>query len=126
MKATILVVDDSPTARSVIQVYLASLGCNFLEASSADRALQILRLVNVDLVIADIRMPGTDGVTFVRQVRAESKPWLRTVPIVLLTGDTSLETRRDGIQAGANEFLLKPVCEANLANVVQKYLPLAK
>ncbi|HSP81253.1 MAG TPA: response regulator, partial [Myxococcaceae bacterium] len=58
MSANILLVDDSPTVRNILKIYLMNLKMGFVEAEDATRALQLLRLVPVKLVIADINMPG--------------------------------------------------------------------
>ena len=56
----VLLVDDSPTVRNIVKIYLMNLKVSTVEADDATRALQILRLVPVSLVIADINMPGMD------------------------------------------------------------------
>jgi CheY-like chemotaxis protein len=114
MASTILLVDDSGTIRSLLKVYLASLRADFLDAEDGERALQVLRLVQVDLVIADVRMAPMDGITFVGQIRASKQERVRSLPVILLTGARSEELRRRGLAAGANAFVYKPVDEETL------------
>src|SRR5690348_13072976 len=87
MEKTILVMDDSSTIREVLKVYLASERYEVVEAENADRGLNLVRLLPVDLVIADIKMPGMDGLVFVRRLRQEKNPRVRGLPVILLTGE---------------------------------------
>lgn len=119
---TVLLVDDSPTVRSVVQVHLTGRNFSYVEADSGERALRLLRLMPIQLVIADIDMPGMDGITFVRQVRADHNDRLRLVPIVLLTANLDAKMRATGLEAGASAFLNKPVSSAKLRECVDELL----
>ncbi len=121
----VLLVDDSPTVRNIVKIYLMNLKVSTVEADDAARALQILRLVPVSLVIADINMPGMDGITFVKEVRASSMPQVRSVPILLLTAEKSADLRQRGTEAGANAFIQKPVSHHELTETVRQFLPKA-
>lgn len=126
MPETILLLDDSPTIRSVVKVYLMSRKFEFLEAEDGERALQVLRLVPVSLVIADINMPNMDGITFLGKVRADPRPKVKSVPVVLLTSDTSEDARERGMKAGANAFVKKPISPASLNEIINQFLPTKK
>jgi two-component system chemotaxis response regulator CheY len=121
----ILVVDDSPTVRNIIKIYLMNLRLSILEAEDATRALQLLKLVPVSVVIADINMPGMDGITFVKEIRASKEAQLRGIPIILLTAEKGAELRQRGVEAGANAFIQKPVSHHDLTETVRQFLPLA-
>jgi two-component system chemotaxis response regulator CheY len=121
----ILVVDDSPTVRNIIKIYLMNLRLSILEAEDATRALQLLRLVPVSVVIADIHMPGMDGITFVKELRASKEAQLRGIPVILLTAEKGGDLRRRGAEAGANAFIQKPVTHHDLTETVRPFLPLA-
>jgi two-component system chemotaxis response regulator CheY len=121
----ILVVDDSPTVRNIIKIYLMNLRLSILEAEDATRALQLLRLVPVSVVIADINMPGMDGITFVKEIRASKEAQLRGIPVILLTAEKGGDLRQRGHEAGANAFIQKPVSHADLTETVRQFLPLA-
>jgi CheY-like chemotaxis protein len=123
----ILVVDDSPTIRSVIKLHLGGgpggeAGFEIIEAPEADRAQRLLRLMPVDLVIVDINMPGTDGIAFTRRLRLDPQPSIRGLPVILMTGDDSPEARQKALDAGASEFVQKPVSGASLLEAVGKLL----
>jgi two-component system chemotaxis response regulator CheY len=119
---TVLLVDDSPTVRNIVKIYLMNLKVSTVEADDATRALQILRLVPVSLVIADINMPGMDGITFVKEVRASTMPQVRSVPILLLTAEKNADLRQKGTEAGANAFIQKPVSHHELTETVRQFL----
>ncbi|MDY7232052.1 response regulator [Hyalangium rubrum] len=125
MSANILVVDDSPTVRNIIKIYLMGLRLSIIEAEDASRALQLLNVVPVSVVIADINMPGMDGITFVKEVRASQKPQVRGIPVILLTAEKGEDLRRRGKEAGANAFIQKPVSHSDLTDTVRQFLPQA-
>jgi two-component system, chemotaxis family, chemotaxis protein CheY len=125
VSANILVVDDSPTVRNIIKIYLMGLRQSIIEAEDASRALQLLNVVPVSVVIADINMPGMDGITFVREVRASTKPPVRGVPVILLTAEKGGDLRQRGVEAGANAFIQKPVSHNDLTETVRQFLPQA-
>ena len=120
---TVLLMDDSPTIRSVLKVHLMGRDLEFVEAETAERGLQILKLVVVKLVIGDVNMPGMGGIEFVKAVRADPREGLRKLPIVLLTSDRSPELKQQGLDAGATAFLYKPVSSAHLIEVIQEVMP---
>lgn len=101
-------------------------GHQFVEAENGERALALLRLVKVDLVIVDIKMPVMDGIEFTRRLRAEL-PALKALPVVMLTGEKSGEQgqsmRATGLAAGASAFVEKPVSPQTLKEVVDGLLP---
>ncbi|MBU8896239.1 response regulator [Corallococcus sp. H22C18031201] len=123
MSTNVLLVDDSPTVRNILKIYLMNLKVGIVEADDAARALQLVRLVPVSVVIADINMPGMDGITFVKELRASSMPQVRAVPVILLTAEKSVDLRQKGTEAGANAFIQKPVSHNELTETVRQFLP---
>ncbi len=125
MKHTVLLLDDSNTIRHIIKVYLMQLKLGFLEADRAEQGLRLLELQHVDLVIADVNMPGgMDGLEFVRRVRASPRDSIRRIPIVLLTGGKAPDLQVKAQQAGVSEFVPKPISIGGLAAVVRRHLSL--
>jgi two-component system chemotaxis response regulator CheY len=120
---TLLIVDDSEAIRSIIKVYLNWHSFEFVEAGDGERAWQLMQLLPVDLVIADINMPGLDGIEFVRRVRSSQSDTLKETPVILLTGDKSEELKQKGLEAGANCFARKPITSSTLVELVRKHLP---
>lgn len=120
---TVLLVDDSAAIRDVVKIYLMGMPFEFLEADSAERGISVLGVMPVDLVIADVKLPGMNGIDFVKRVRAHELPRVRKVPLVLLTGQTSDAIRTEGMVAGADAVLNKPINSAAILPLLQRLLP---
>lgn len=118
----ILLVDDSATHRSLVKVFLAALHLDFVEAEDGQTGLRLLARSPVDLIIADVKMPGMDGLEFLRAVRTSPQPRVARVPVVLITADPSEKLSRDGLVAGADAFLHKPISSAGVLDVVERLL----
>jgi two-component system chemotaxis response regulator CheY len=116
-------VDDSRFVRTIIKVHLVSRKFAFDEASDGLEALALLETSPADLVIVDEDMPGMDGLTFIRRVRASDAPRIRDVPIILLTGIDLERLQEEALEAGASAFLRKPVSSAGLLEIVGRLLP---
>jgi len=117
-KARILVVDDEPNARAALRTILTEEGYLVSEAADGAEALEKLRAVDADVVLADIRMPRMDGVTLVRAAREEGIPAL----FVMMTAFASIETAVEAMRAGAENFLVKPLEPATVLVVLEKVL----
>jgi signal transduction histidine kinase len=104
---TILLVDDDPQLRSMFSMALTRKGYRVIEADSGVTGLELARTHLPDLVLSDIHMPGGDGSTLLQQIRRD--PELRSKQVVLITGRPDLVTPRQGMEEGADDFLVKPV-----------------
>jgi two-component system, sensor histidine kinase and response regulator len=103
---TILLVDDDQQVITSFGFALRQAGYNVIEANSGLAALELARQHLPDLIISDINMPGGDGSTLLQDIRRD--PELRTKQVVLMTGRPDLVTPRKGMEAGADDFLVKP------------------
>jgi two-component system, OmpR family, KDP operon response regulator KdpE len=101
--ATILVVDDEPQIRRVMRTTLSSQGYAITDARNGDEALNKLREEHVDLVLLDINMPGLSGLETCREVRRTSD-----VPIIMLTVRGSERDKVSALDAGADDYVVKP------------------
>lgn len=101
---TILVVDDSPDTREVLQRNLETEGYRVLTADGAERAIGILDDSPVDLVITDVRMPGIDGLDLLRHIREN----VREVEVLVITGFPTVEGAVRAMRIGAEGYLTKP------------------
>src|SRR3990172_7861454 len=110
--ATILVVDDNALHRAYLKDLLASEGYGVIAAESARAALEVLSTSRPDILLADVLMPEMDGFELCRHVKAQEST--RLLPVVLVTGLTAAEDRVRGIEAGADDFLSKPVQASEL------------
>ena len=117
--STILVLDDDPDIRAVIQRYLGEAGYQVMMAESAEAATECVAQQRPDLVIADINLPGASGVDFVASLRRD--PAARRVPVIYLTAleeNTELAVRTLGYP-----LLAKPVRRGDLLALVARQLP---
>jgi len=117
---SVLIVDDSPTIRGFAKLFLKALAVEVAEAEDGAKALEIVRANRPIVAIVDVNMPGMDGLAFTREVRKD--PAIAQLPVVLLTGDRSDELRQQGNDAGATDFLGKPIKGPELQAMVKKYL----
>ena len=122
--SVVLLVDDNLTIRNVIKIYLMGMDFAFLEADRAESALEQLKANKVDLIIADVNMPGMDGITFLRRVREDVRTQVKGLPVILLTADKSGDVRERGRLAGASHFIAKPVTSTELRGTVVQCLGL--
>jgi two-component system, chemotaxis family, chemotaxis protein CheY len=122
MPRTVLLVDDSVSIREIIKTFMGGGTFVFLEEETGDSALEVARGMQLDLVVADVKMPGMDGLTFVRHLRASKRPHLRAVPVILLTAEKSEELKKEALEAGVNVLVQKPVNRAKFMDVVNQLL----
>jgi putative two-component system response regulator len=106
-KATILVADDNEMNRELLSDILVGEGYKVVCAEDGDQALRIISNRVVDLALLDVLMPGKTGLDVCQSIK--SKPETRFIPVVLVTGLTSVDERIRGIRSGADDFLSKPV-----------------
>lgn len=102
-EAHILIVDDERDIREPLGAYLARSGYRVSKAASAAEARQILAAYGIDLVILDIMMPGEDGLSLTRHIRATSE-----TPVILLTALAEDADRIVGLEIGADDYVVKP------------------
>lgn len=115
----VLVVDDDPTVRQVIERSLTSEGYRVRHAADAISALDAMAERAASLVLCDIRMPGHDGLWLAERLQAE---WPST-PIVMVTAMDDLGTVQQSRELGAIDYLTKPIDRAQLREVIQRAMP---
>jgi putative two-component system response regulator len=103
----VLAVDDQPLNLELLHEYLSATGCKLVTASSGVAALEAIRRVGPDLVLLDVVMPGLDGIEVCRRIKAD--PVNRLLPVVLVTSLSSVSDRVRALEAGADDFLTKPI-----------------
>ncbi len=109
-KLRVLVVDDNQHMRRLVVTILQAFGVRDLfESPDGEHAWQNLRDSNPDVIFLDWQMTGMTGLEFVRLVRNSPKSFNCFVPVIMLTGHTHIDHVRQARDAGANEFLAKPV-----------------
>jgi two-component system, OmpR family, phosphate regulon response regulator OmpR len=119
--AHLLVVDDDDRIRTLLKRYLASLGHGVTVARDATSARALIDSLVFDLIILDVMMPGEDGISLTRALRAE-----RETPIILLTARGDASHRIEGLSAGADDYLAKPFEPEELALRIASVLKRAR
>jgi type IV pilus assembly protein PilB len=116
----VLVVEDSPTIASVVKYFLELEGFEVLMAADGLIGLDMALREVPDVIVSDVNMPGMTGIAMVRALRAE--PLMAEVRVLMLTSESSIETETEGLEAGADDYILKPVEPRRLAARVQSLL----
>jgi DNA-binding response OmpR family regulator len=119
-KERVLVVEDSPTVLTVVKYFLELEGFEVLVAENGLAGLEAARRELPRVIVSDINMPGMDGMTMVRALRAD--PATRGIAVILLTAELSVEMETQGLAAGADDYLCKPVEPRRLAARVKALL----
>jgi len=119
--ARILLVEDNPVNQLVAKGMLSKLGCEVIISGNGAEALEQLQLVPFDLILMDCNMPIMDGYEATRQIR-QSGRWSQ-MPIIALTANAMPEERERCRAAGMNDYLAKPFRRAELASLLEQWLP---
>ena len=104
----VLFIEDDRMNRRVVRDMLDVAGATMVEAESAEIGLRLLDVNDFDMLLVDLRMPGMDGLTAIRHIRARDDAKGR-LPIIVVTADTALDLRQQCLDAGANDVIFKPV-----------------
>lgn len=120
MGKKILAVDDSGSLRQMLAFSLKQGGYQVTDAVDGTDGLKKAQATKFDLVLTDQNMPNMDGLTLIKSLRA--LPDYRTVPILMLTTESSVEMKNKGREAGANGWLVKPFDPKRLLEVVAKVI----
>ena len=99
----LLVVDDDERIRNLLSQYLVKESFIVSTASGAEQARKKIQLIQFDLIILDIMMPGDDGLTLTKEIRDNSD-----IPIILLTAKSGTDSKIEGLEIGADDYLTKP------------------
>jgi len=111
-KSRILLVDDDARNLKLLTAQMTTLGLDLLTATSGEQALEMVREIDVDLVLLDVMMPGINGFETCRRIKGNEAT--RKVPVILLTALDDTKSRLQGIEAGADDFISKPANKEEL------------
>src|ERR1700712_2828074 len=112
MSARILVVDDVAANVKLLEARLSAEYFDVITASNGAQALEICARAECDIILLDVMMPDMDGFEVCRQLKANPKT--HYIPVVMVTALDSPSDRVRGLEAGADDFLTKPVADAVL------------
>lgn len=122
MPGRVLVVDDVAANVRLLEAKLSNEFYDVLTASDGEQAIQIAKTESPDIILLDVMMPGMDGFQVTRALKAD--PQTRLIPIVLVTALSDIKDRVEGLRAGADDFLTKPVQDISLFARVRSLLRL--
>jgi CheY-like chemotaxis protein len=117
----ILFIEDDPMNRRVVKDMLDVAGATMAEASWAEEGLAMIDSDQFDVVLVDLRMPGTDGFETIRRIRARDDAKGK-LPIIVVTADTAIDLRERCIALGADDVLFKPVAMDALFDSIGRVL----
>ena len=103
LQAHLLVVDDDERIRGLLQKFLIRNGFLVTTARTADQARRLMAGLDFDLLVLDVMMPGQDGISFTHEIRKRL-----ATPVLLLTARGEASNRIEGLEAGADDYLVKP------------------
>ena len=114
---TVLIVDDEPIVRDVVARYLKRDGFDTLEAGDGDAARRLIERSPPQLVVLDVMLPGTDGLSLCRWIRSRGD-----LPVIMLTARGEEADRIVGLELGADDYVTKPFSPRELATRVRTVL----
>ena len=117
MPGRILVVDDIPANVRLLEAKLSSEYFDVITASSGPQAIEIARAESPDIVLLDVMMPGMDGFEVCK--RLKSDPQTAHIPVVMVTALSDVSDRVRGLEAGADDFLTKPIRSDDLSHLLR-------
>ena len=119
-KFTVLIVDDSESMRKVIIMTLEHAGFKVFDASDGEQALAMARSQDFDAVLTDINMPKMNGLTLIKELRTLSN--YRHTPLITITTESSQASKKQGKDAGATGWIVKPIKQDKLLSVMDQFL----
>jgi CheY-like chemotaxis protein len=117
---TVLVADDEPSVRMLVQATIDADGYNVIEATDGNEAWSLIQEHRPSLVLLDVRMPGQTGLEILRAIKAE--PDLTAIKVILLTASAQESDINAGLLAGADFYLTKPFSPRDLLSKVDEAL----
>ena len=120
----VIVVDDTSMMRLIIKNNLKELGfeqSNLVDARDGEQALKKINEDTIDLVIADWRMPKMTGIDLLKAIRADF--FLKEIPFLMVTSEAGKEKIMEAVQAGVNQYIVKPFNAIQLEEKIKEILP---
>lgn len=121
MKARILIVDDSPTVRATLEWALVDRGFNVVLAQDGLEAMAALKDFTPDLLLLDLFLPFMNGIQVCDFIRNQLH--LKALPVIIISGQATKPDIDRALKAGANSYLLKPIHDEQLGEILNNYLP---
>lgn len=116
----ILIIDDDPATTRLLEVLLVREGYNILTENLSANALETTKEFSPHLIILDLMMPGTDGMTVCQTMRED--PQTNAIPILMFSAADQPELRRKAAQSGVNQYITKPIHPNELKQIIKDWL----
>jgi CheY-like chemotaxis protein len=116
----ILVVDDNEAGLFLVRTVLELDGFRIEAAASSEEVLERLKVRSPDLILMDVQLPGQDGLSLTRQLKAD--PGTAAIPIVALTAHAMAGDREQALAAGCSGYISKPIDTRTFGDVIRQYL----
>lgn len=117
----ILVVDDSPSVRTQMNLYLTKHNFDCYMAENSEEAIRAVKQIQLDLIFLDVVMPGADGYQACKAIKSLLGD--RQTPVILLTSKSSPVDKIHGIMSGCDKYITKPVRSSELKSLLSSYFP---
>jgi CheY-like chemotaxis protein len=117
----ILFVEDDAMNRRVVKDMLSVVGAEMADAPEAETGLRMIDEEDYNVVLMDLRMPGMDGLTAIRHIRARADQKAE-IPIIVVTADTAVDLREQCMSAGADDVIQKPVAMGLLLKSISRMM----
>jgi two-component system response regulator RpaA len=117
--ARILFIDDDPMTLETLKRSIELFGHTAILASSGEQAQALLIEQSPDLIMTDMNLPDTDGLSLVKQFKAD--PQASQIPVIVLSASPEIDATEISLAAGAEEFLTKPIRLDTLQSVIDRY-----
>ena len=121
----VLFVEDDAMNRRVVRDMLRVVGADMDEAPDAETGLAMIDRDDFNIILMDLRMPGMDGLTAIRHLRARADA-KSELPVIVVTADTAIDLREQCLASGADEVILKPVAMGALLSAMGRMVAKAQ
>lgn len=115
-----MVVEDNEKNRKLMRVVLKAKGYNVIEATTGEEALSLLKGNIPDIILMDIQLPGIDGITLVKQIKADALT--KDIPIIAVTAYAMKGDEQKILETGCNAYVSKPINTQELPLIIEKYI----
>ena len=116
----VMVIEDNEKNRKLMRVVLKAKGYNVIEATTGEEALSLLKGNIPDIILMDIQLPGIDGLTLVKQIKADALT--KDIPIIAVTAYAMKGDEQKILDTGCNAYVSKPINTQELPLTIEKYI----
>ena len=116
----VMVVEDNEKNRKLMRVVLKAKGYNVIEAATGEEALKLLKNQKPDIILMDIQLPGIDGLTLIKQIKASVVT--KDIPIIAVTAYAMKGDEQKILDTGCDAYVSKPINTQELPLIIEKYI----